>query len=455
MEPPLSSHQNNKFASKLGFVMAAAGSAIGIGNIWSFPTLAASHGGGAFLFTYLIFTIILGYPMLLAELAIGRYGKKDPASSLLTLARSPISKFFAFATGLSSILVAFFILSFYAIVAGWFISYGLEPITTSLGFHKASHWLTSFEDPVLRDVVFTFIFCGLSFYVVQKGVEEGIEKWSKKLMPLLFALLFGLSLYLMFLPGAAEGLRHYLVPDFEKALSREVISTALGQSFFSLSLGAGVMMVYGSYLDSKESIPKLGALVAILDTLVAVLAGLLIIPAIFVAKERGIDIFNEQGMLVDADRLVFSTLPELFKTLGPFSLFIAPLFYLLMTVAALTSSISMLEAPVSFLEHRTKLNRSQSLTTVSLSAFLMSVLIIFNFDFLFTFVVKASTQYAQPLVSLGITLFVAYLWRKNSLLKEMASHSEEFAHSLFWKLWYPYLKFVCPLLLFIVIWQSF
>ena len=447
--------KKNEFASKLGFVMAAAGSAIGIGNIWSFPTLAANHGGGAFLFTYLLFTAILGYPMLVAELAIGRYGQRDPVTSLLSISGSPLSKFFAFLTGGTSVLVAFLILSFYAIVAGWFIAFGLEPFTSLLGFKETSYWLTDFSSPISRDVIFTFIFSALSFYVVGKGIEDGIEKWAKKLMPLLFLLLFGLSFYLMFLPGAMEGLKHYLIPDLGRAFSKEVLSTALGQSFFSLSLGAGVMMVYGAYLNKKESIPQLALLVTVLDTLVAVLAGLLIIPAIYVAKERGIEIFDAQGLLVDSDRLVFSTLPELFKTIGPASILIAPLFYLLMTVAALTSSISMLEAPVSLLTHRTKLNRTQSLSVISLSCFLVSLLIIFNFEFLFGFIIKVSTQYAQPFVSLGITLFATYVWKKHHLLKEISTHSKEFESGLFWKLWHPYVKFVCPVLLILVISQSF
>ena len=447
--------KKNEFASKLGFVMAAAGSAIGIGNIWSFPTLAANFGGGAFLFSYLVFTLFLGFPMLVAEIALGRHGGQDPASSLVKVSGSPLAKKIGFLAGSFSVLVAFFILSFYSVVAGWFFSFALEPFTTLMGFGEFSSWLTSFSHSEGRDIFFTLLFAVLTFTVVKQGIEEGIERWSKKLMPLLFALLFGLSVYLLFLPGAMEGLKHYLVPDFAKVLQKDVLLASLGQSFFSLSLGAGVMMVYGAYLGKKENLVSVTGLVVLLDTLVAFLAGLLIIPATYVAKERGVEVFTAEGLLIDSDRLVFSVLPELFQSMGGFSFFVAPLFYLLMIVAALTSSISMLEAPVSFLSNQTKLGRKKSVSLVSFLAFCTSVSIILNFDFLFYLIRTFATQYAQPLVSLCITLFVGYVWNRHSLLKELASGDDSFSSSLFWKVWPWYLRIVCPILVLVVIIQSF
>lgn len=444
-----------QFASKLGFVMAAAGSAVGLGNIWSFPTFAASNGGGAFLFCYLLFVFLLGYPMLVAEITIGRHGQKDPSTALMKTTNNLILKKLAHFTGLSSVLVAFFILSFYAIIAGWFIAFAIEPFTTLLGLTDVSLWLTSFENSLSRDVVFSLIFLVLTFLIVQGGVEDGIEKWSKKLMPLLFGLLLALTVYLMFLPGATEGLHYYLVPEVEKIFDKKVLLEALGQSFFSLSLGAGVMMVYGAYLNDKESVPKLAVQVAALDTLVAFLAGLLILPAIFVAKEKGVEVFDAAGTLIDSDRLVFSVLPKLFQTMGGFSFLIAPLFYLLMTVAALTSSISMLEAPVSFLPNHTKLNRGQSIRLVTFATFLVSLVLIFNFSSLFNLVMKLVTQYAQPLTSLAVALFVGFVWKKTKLLKEIAAENENFEESFFWKTWPWYLMFVCPPLVLIVMVNSF
>lgn len=444
-----------RFSSKLGFVMAAAGSAVGIGNIWSFPTLAADNGGGAFLLVYLIFVFFLGYPMLVAEILIGRYGKKDPVTALLKTSRGSFSKSIAWLVGVSSVLVGFFILSFYAIVAGWFFAFALDPFAKLFELDQVSFWLTDFSSPVSRNLVFTFLFSALTFWVVREGIQEGIEKWSKRLMPLLFLLLLVLASYIMSLPGALEGLKYYLIPDVDKLLNKDVLLSALGQSFFSLSLGAAVMMVYGAYLGSKESVPKLAAQVALLDTLVAFLAGLLIIPAIYVAQFQGIQIFTTEGLLIDSDQLVFSVLPALFDTMGGARYVVAPFFYLLMIVAALTSSISMLEAPVSFLMSRTKLSRSRSVSFVSSLCFLVSLLIIFNFESLFSSVITVSTRYAQPLTSLGVTLFVAWVWKRNEVLKELSSNNLEFNQSFFWKIWPWYLKIVCPILVLVVIIQSF
>ena len=446
--------KRGEFSSKLGFVMAAAGSAVGIGNIWSFPTQAADNGGGAFVLLYLFFVLLLGYPMLVAELLVGRHGKGDPVKALTEVSQGKAQTFFSWIFGGGSLLVVSLIFSFYAIVAGWFIGFGLEPIVSFFGLESLGSWLTGFS--LSSNLFLTFVFSLLTLFVLNQGVQEGIERWSKRLMPLLLILLVSLAAYLLFLPGAMTGLKQYLIPDFSKILGQDILISALGQSFFSLSLGAAVMMVYGSYLNKKENIPKLAGLVTLLDTLVAILAGLLIIPAIYVAEHNGVKIFNSKGLLIDSDGLVFTVLPALFKTMGSIGFFVvAPFFYLLMTIAALTSSISMLEAPSSFVQERTYFSRQKSLIFVGLSCFFISALIIFNFDSLFGLVVNLVTNYAQPLASLGVVFFVGWVWRRDSVLQELSIADPDMGSSFFWKIWPIYIKVVCPLLVVLVMSQSF
>ena len=442
-----------QFSSKLGFVMAAAGSAIGVGNIWGFPTQAASNGGGAFLLVYLLFIFLLGYPMLVAEITIGRHGQANPFSALQKLTGNKSGKLLAGIIGLAAILTVSFIFTFYAIVSGWFVAYALEPIAGLMGADVAATWLTEFS--TARNLVFTLLFSLLSLYVVSRGLEQGIEKWSTRLMPLLFLMLLLLTGYMLSQPGASEGLAVYLVPDFSRVLNRDVLIGALGQSFFSLSLGAAVMMLYGSYLNRQANIPALAAQVTLLDTGVAFMAGLLILPAMYVAQHNGVTIFAEDGSLISSDTLVFSVLPALFKTMGAAQYPVALAFFVLMIVAALTSAISMLEAPVSLVLESSTLSRVKATWLVTAVCTLFSVVIVFNFGSLFGLVITVTTHYAQPLVSMCITLYAGWVWRRNAVLTELQQGNPELAQGLFWKIWPWYVRFVCPVLVLVVIIQSF
>lgn len=442
-----------QFSSKLGFVMAAAGSAIGVGNIWGFPTQAASNGGGAFLLVYLLFIFLLGYPMLVAEITIGRHGQSNPFLALKTLTKHPLGKPIAGLVGLAAVLTVSFIFTFYAIVSGWFVSYALAPIASLAGASSSASWLTDFSTS--RNVVFTLMFALLSLYVVSRGLEQGIEKWSSRLMPLLLVMLVLLTGYMLLQPGASEGLKVYLVPDFSRVLNGDVLIGALGQSFFSLSLGAAVMMLYGSYLDRQANIPALAAQVTLLDTGVAFMAGLLILPAMYVAQHNGVTIFADDGSLLSSDTLVFSVLPALFDSMGAAQYPVAFAFFLLMIVAALTSAISMLEAPVSLVLESTTLSRIKATWLVTAVCTLFSIVIVFNFGSLFGLVITATTQYAQPLVSLCITLYAGWVWQRNAVLAELKAGYPEIEQGLFWKIWPWYVRFVCPVLVLVVIIQSF
>ena len=229
-----------EFSSRFGFIMAAAGSAVGLGNIWGFPTQTASNGGAAFLVAYLVLAFFLAYPALMAELIIGRHGQANAVSSLTKITSHAWQKRFAFIVGFGGILCAGFILSFYAIVAGWMLSATIEPITTLAGANQASTWLS--EQSLSRNIIFTVIFIILTVAIISRGVENGIEKWSKRLMPALLGILFALIAYVMTQEGAMQGLKAYLVPDFSSIFDANLLVSALGQAFFSLSLGTSVMI---------------------------------------------------------------------------------------------------------------------------------------------------------------------------------------------------------------------
>ncbi len=440
------------FSSRFGFIMAAAGSAVGLGNIWGFPTQTASNGGAAFVLVYLVLAFCLAYPAFMAELLIGRYGQANAVTSMQKISRKLWQKRFAFIVGFSGIICASLILSFYGILAGWMMSYAIEPITSFLGFSEASSWLTS--QSIARNLFFTAFFMLLTISIIQRGVEEGIEKWSKRLMPMLIGLLILLIIYVFTLDGSREGFIAYLNPDISRVFEPELLINALGSAFFSLSLGTSVMVIYGSYISKKENLVTLGAQVTLIDVSIAFLAGLLIIPSMYVAQAQGVAIFGEDGSLISGPNLVFDILPSLFSGMGSIGLFVAFGFFVLMSIAALTSSISMLEGPVSYVVERHNIERKKATTFIGLGIFIISTLIIFNFDVLFVFVINLSTVYGQPLIAMLCCVFVGWIWHRNDVLAEIKQGNEAVENGLFWKIWPWYTKFVCPSAIAIVFFHS-
>lgn len=431
-----------EFSSRFGFIMAAAGSAVGLGNIWGFPTQTASNGGAAFLVAYLALAFFLAYPALMAELIIGRHGQANAVSSLTKITSHPWQKRFAFTVGFGGILCAGFILSFYAIVAGWMLSATIEPITSLAGANQASTWLS--EQSLSRNITFTVIFIILTVAIISRGVENGIEKWSKRLMPALLGILFALIAYVMTQDGAMQGLKAYLVPDFSSIFDANLLVSALGQAFFSLSLGTSVMIIYGSYISQKENLVTLGAYVTLIDVFIAFVAGLLIIPAMYVAQAQGVEIFSSTGALLSEDTLVFQVLPALFDGMGSVGLFIGFAFFALMSIAALTSSISMLEAPVSYTVERFAMTRLQATLLIGALISAVSITIVCNLGSLFGLVITITTKIAQPLLGLMCCIFVGWIWYRGSLLKAIQQGNPEVHNTLFWKVWPIYTKFVCP-----------
>jgi Na+-dependent transporters of the SNF family len=334
----LPSPEREQWSSRLGFVLAAAGSAIGLGNIWRFPFKAGDNGGGAFVLIYLACLVLLCVPYLFAELALGRNGKRNPVGAIRAIdARSP----WPLVGGLC-VVAGLAILSYYAVVAGWAVGYVLRDLVAAEA--PDAVFARVIADPLWVVPLFGgFLFATAG--VVAGGVRRGIERWAKILMPVLFVLLCLIIFRSVTLPGAGAGLDFYLTPDFSK-VSGLVVVEALGQAFFSLSLGMGTMITYGSYLPDDENLIVSGGYVAAFDTLIALMAGLMIFPAVFAMGQNP----------AEGPSLVFVVLPDVFGAM-PLGSFVGTLFFLLLAIAAFTSGISLLEVFVSYLVDETPWSR--------------------------------------------------------------------------------------------------
>lgn len=437
-----------QFSGRLGFVMAAAGSAVGLGNIWGFPTQTASNGGGAFVLVYCVLVFILAYPALMAELVIGRHRRANIVSALGGISSKPVIKRFGTGAGIYGVLIASLILAFYSLVGGWMLAHTLQPGVELIVSHSSASWLTA-QTP-WRDIIFSSLFIGLTIAIVAAGVKKGIERWTTRLMPALIMLMIVLIAYVCSLEGADAGLRMLLIPDVSRLADPALLVSAMGQAFFSLSLGVGTMLIYGSYISPDDNLPVTGAIVAAVDTGVALLAGLLIIPAIFAAQHLGIVVYDEAGALQSGPGLIFNTLPTLFNAIGTIGQLIATGFFALLSIAALTSSISMLEVPVAYLEENHRLSRHHAVAIAGCSIFSFSSLIAIYFDLLFAAVVSFTTQYSQALLGIVLCVFAGWVMRRDQLLNALGGSE----HHLFNKIWPLYVRFVCPLLIAMIFIQN-
>lgn len=436
------------FSSRLGFILAASGSAVGLGNVWGFPSQVASNGGAAFVLMYLILAFVLAYPVLMAELLIGRATESNVVDALGKVSGGRSGR----VVGIWGIATVSLILAFYGIVGGWMLAYTMEALASLAGLAQLAQWLAG--SSLTRNILFCAIFMSLTVGIVGGGVVNGIERWSVRLMPTLFVLMLLLFGYVMTQDGAIDGLKVYLLPDFSQVLNPDLLISAMGQAFFSMSLGVGTMLIYGSYVSHKENLPKLGASVALVDIGVAVLAGLLIIPAMYVALHNGVQIFAENGQLLAEDTLIFTVLPSLFATMGSIGLVVAFAFFLLMSIAALTSSISMLEVPVSYVVENRKVARNKAVWLIAAIIFSISVIILLNFATLFGFVIALTTRYSQPLLGLMLCIFAGWVWHRNSILAELKKGDADAGHSWFWRIWPWYVKFVCPVIILLMFYRS-
>lgn len=432
------STERGSWNSKLGFILAAAGSAVGLGNIWGFPTKVATEGGGAYLIVYLLCTFLIGYPVMVAELSIGRKSGKNPVGAFKALSSN---KFFPF-VGLWGVICGVMILSFYTVIAGWAFGFAFEEIFFYLGWNEAAQWLTDTGNGPKNALIASIFMLG-TIKIIMGGVSDGIEKATKFMMPLLIGIIVIMIIYVLTQPGATDGVKEYLLPDFSK-ITPGLIFSAMGQAFFSLSLGMGALITYGSYLSKKENIPQAAAFVTLADVGIAFLAGLLILPAMFVAKEAGIDIFVGDK-LADSTDLVFQILPALFHSIGGFvGLLLGVVFFLLLSIAALTSTISLLEVPVSYVIDEYSVPRKKAAKLVGLGVLVISIIIAFKTSLIGDFN-QIFNNLGLPIGGLLMCIFVTFVWKTDSALEEMEHGFEGIKQTLFAKVWPIFIWIVCPL----------
>lgn len=432
--------------SKLGFILAAAGSAVGLGNFWGFPTQAADNGGATFILVYLLCILAIGFPVMVAELTIGRRTQKNPVGAFRSLSRgNPVVPLI----GVWGVICGVMILAFYLVIAGWTLSYAIGEVCRFLGLES---WTALFYDlgngP--KNAVFSLLFMIGTVLVITGGVSQGIERATKFMMPSLIFLLVLLIIYMLTLEGSRDGLVMYLKPDFS-TLNMEMVLSALGQSFFSLSLGMGCLITYGSYLNRNENLMESAAWVTGMDTCVAFLAGLLVIPTMFVAQHGGIEIFNEEGDLISSATLVFDVLPALFHQLGGFmGLVVGFGFFLLLSLAALTSTISLLEVPVSWLIDEHGVRRKKAAWILGSVISLVSVLVSFDIG-LIDLLVLIFNEIGLPLGGLMICLFLVWFWKTENALLEIGEGFESFESHWSRSLWVFFIRFVSPILIALVL----
>jgi NSS family neurotransmitter:Na+ symporter len=438
-----------QWSSKAGFILAAAGSAVGLGNIWRFPYVAGQNGGGAFVLMYILFVFLIGLPYMFAELALGRSSHKNPVGAIDAI--RPGSSWRA--VGALGVLTGVGILSFYGVIAGWTIGYVIKMAAgRTAGFEQF------ISNPGMVIGLFA-LFMLLTTAIVHGGIQGGIEKWSKILMPILFVLLLALIVYANTLHGASKGLSFYLHPDFSKITGRVALA-ALGQAFFSMSLGMGLMVTYGSYVPKTDNLVSSGTTIAIFDTMIAIFAGLIIFPALFA-----------MGQEPDAGpTLVFVVLPELFLQM-PGGIVVGTLFFVLLSVAALTSTISLLEVQVTYMVDQHKSQRGRVVWGAALLTFIVGVPSalsqgasgwLTNFGWLPArlsdpdFLSHMSFLFGDFSLAFGallMSLFVGWVWGGRRAANELAQGSDFFARTA--GVWVFMIRFFIPAVVFIILLNLF
>lgn len=446
------SGNRGQWGSRFGFIMAAAGSAVGLGNIWRFPYLTGENGGAAFVFIYVLCVVLVGAPMLINEIALGRLSGKSPVAAMQGFGAN---KFWTTLVGILPLIVTFTVLTYYSVIAGWTVGY----IYNSL-FAIDITFTEFIATPVYVVPLGAFVIIATA-WIVLGGVSGGIEKATKILMPALFVILIIIIIRSVTLEGAGKGLEYYLVPDFSK-INGKVVLDALTQVFFSLGIGWGMMITYGSYLPKDQNIVTSSLWVGAMDTSVALLAGFMVFPAVFA--------FN--GSVSQGPTLVFTVLADIFKVM-PFGHIAGALFFLLLFFAAITSTISMLEAPSAYFIDNRGWNRRQAATLVAVAAFLIGVpsaLSSGSSDFLtnmtvniFGTEVKGFSDILDHLfgklfmmlVVLSTCAYTGWFFKTETLVDEIAQGAPGFKTSRVMgfspaQIWVFAVRYVCPIIIGLV-----
>lgn len=440
------SEKKTGFSSKLGFILAAAGSAVGLGNIWRFPYLAAKYGGGIFLLVYIILAVTFGFSLMVTEIALGRKTGKSPIEAYATL-----NKKYSF-IGYINAAVPMIIFPYYCVIGGWVIKYITVYINGSATRAAADDYFGGFISSTASPLIFTAIFIVCAAIVVLLGVEKGIEKVSKFLMPILVVMSLGIAIYGLTLDGAKEGLIYYLKPNFSDFSIRTVVA-AMGQLFYSMSLAMGIMITYGSYMRKEDNLEGAVRQIEIFDTGIAFLAGLMIVPAVFAFSG------GDKSQLGQGPGLMFVTLPKVFDTMKGGHI-AGLVFFILVFFAALTSAISLMETIVSVFCDKLKVKRSVICIAVMLVSMLIAIpsslgyglwssVTIFGkqildfFDFL-------SNNIMMPIAALLTCLFVAYVVKPKTIEDEV-EHSEKFKSKGLYRVM---ISFICPACLIVILISS-
>lgn len=437
--------KRDSFTSKFGVVAAAAGSAVGLGNIWRFPYVAGENGGGAFLIIYLGFIVAIGLPVMLSELTLGRMAQKNPFGTFKKLA--PGKPWFL--VGLMGVVAAFMILAFYSTIAGWTFEYIYNAATNAFAGKNPDElqaMFSTFQSSTFRPVLWQVIFMFLTAWIVVAGVQKGIEKYTKILMPILLVLIVVLCVRSVTLPGSAEGLAFLFQPDFSK-ITAGVVLEALGQAAFSLSIGMGTLITYGSYIRKDNNLGSTAAQVSAADTFIAILAGVAIFPAVFAFN---IDPKAGPG-------LVFEVLPNIFQQMAGGYIF-ALLFFVLLGVAALTSSISVLEVVVAYFSEELNMKRRTATIVAAVAITFIGLACTMSWGVMADFKLFGNSVFdifdyttaniLLPLGALLIVVFAAWFLRQQQLKAEVTNEGS--LKGRLFGLYVFIIKFIAPLAIAVI-----
>ncbi|MFD2637373.1 sodium-dependent transporter [Piscibacillus salipiscarius] len=430
----------DQWKTRLGFMLAAMGSAVGLGNIWRFPYITGELGGATFLIVYLAFVFLIGIPLLLNEFSIGKAGQKDAVGSFKNLA--PNTKWHW--TGFMGVIGGILILSFYSVVAGWSLFYLYKYLTGSYwtepdgGFGQVfNDWITN----PLMPLFWQALFLGLTLFIVVRGVKGGIEKANALLMPILAILMIFMAGYVLTLDGALEGLQFLFTPDWSQLNNPKLYLTALGQAFFSLSIGVSGMLTYASYLKSKDKLPGAAIGVGVMDTVFAVIAGIMIFPAVF---SFGLEVSS-------GPPLVFITLPSIFASM-PLGNIVAIVFFVLLSLAALSSAISLLELPVSFFKRTVGMSRKAATYLCTTIIFVIGIASSLGFGIwsgvtigdqnILGMVDFFTANFVLPFGAVLMAIFVGWY-----LDREQAKRNSEIENPVMFNIWYGIVKYLVPIVM--------
>lgn len=456
--------KRNSFSGKIGFILAAAGSAVGLGNIWRFPYLAAKNGGGIFLVVYLVLALTFGFTLLISEVCIGRKTKQSPLT-----AYGKIKNGWDW-LGAISALVPFIILPYYCVIGGWVLKYTVAFITGQGSKAAGDDFFTGFITAQYEPIIYNIIFLIATAAIIYRGVNKGIEKMSTILMPVLIILILGVAIFSLTVSHTAddgtvrtgiEGLKVYVVPNMSGMTVHKffgVVLDAMGQLFFSISVAMGIMVAYGSYFSDDEDLPASVAQIEIFDTLVAFLAGVVIIPAVFV-------FLGQEGMASSGPGLIFVVLPKVFVSMGLVGNIVGAVFFVMVFLAALTSSISVLEAVVSSMIDGFKMERKKATLLEALIALGLGIVVCLGYN-IFYFEIKLpngavaqildimdyiSNNILMPVVAIGTCVLIGWMTGPGTVISEASKNGEEFRRK---NMYIFMIKFVSPVLLLILFLKS-